>query len=147
MSSPFGPAIARKQDYALRFGWRWWIPYAAVMEHTQDSVPPTAPVQEKDIHCLGHLRWIFLLLDSLHRCGGERDKAGNRQLFYDDYVKLAMVYVWNPAITSIRDLQQAAALPKVAQALGIKPFSLGSFSESPRVFDHAGIPKPKVTRR
>ena len=87
------------------------------MEHTQDSVPPTPPVQEKDILCRGHLRRIFPLLDRLHRCGCDRAKAGNRQLFYDDYVKLALVYVWNPAITSRRDLQQAAALPKVACAM------------------------------
>jgi len=106
---------------------------ASVMEHNQ--VDATKPLQEKDIHCLGHLKRVFTLLDSLRQCGCQRDKAGNRQLFFDDYVKLMLVYIWNPAITSMRDLQQAAALPKVAKALGIKPFSIGSFSESVRVFD------------
>ena len=105
------------------------------MEHQPDDVNAAKPLQEKDILCLGHLKRALVLLDNLHRTGCQRDKAGNRQLFYDDYVKLMLVYVWNPAITSLRDLQQAAALPKVAKALGVKRFSLGSFSESVRVFD------------
>jgi len=105
------------------------------MEHTHagDSTPQA--VQEKDILCLGYLKRVFDLLDSLHTCGCERDKAGNRRLFYDHYVKLVLLYIWNPAIQSLRDLQQAASLPKVAKALGVKRFSLGSFSESVRVFD------------
>ncbi|MBC8105659.1 MAG: transposase [Anaerolineae bacterium] len=38
-------------------------------------------------------------------------------------------------IDSMRGLQQASALEKVAEALGVKRFSLGSFSESCRLFD------------
>jgi len=109
--------------------------YTAVTEHTNASGSLPQPVQAKDILCLGYLQRVFTLLDSLHDCGCERDKAGNRRLFYDDYVKLMLVYIWNPAITSLRDLQQAAALPKVAKALGVKPFSLGSFSESVTRFE------------
>jgi hypothetical protein len=46
-----------------------------------------------------------------------------------------LLYVWNPLIDSVRRLQEAADLQNVARTLGIKRFSLGSFSESPRVFD------------
>ena len=101
---------------------------AAVKEHKE-------PVKEKDILCLGHLKRAFALLDGLHDVGCRRDRAGNRELFFDGYVKLVLLHAWNPLIESLRDLQEAAALPKVAKALGVKRFSAGSFSESVRVFD------------
>jgi hypothetical protein len=92
-------------------------------------------LKEKDILCLGHLKRVFPLLDALKDVGCKRDKAGNRTLFFNDYLKLVLLYTWNPLIGSVRDLQQVAALPKVAKALGIKPFSAASFSESVRIFE------------
>ncbi len=94
-----------------------------------------ARLKEKDILCLGHLRRVFALLPTLRDVGCERDRAGNRQLHFDDYCKLVLLYTWNPLIQSLRDLQEVAELPKVAKALGIKRFSVGSFSESVRVFE------------
>jgi hypothetical protein len=93
------------------------------------------PLKETEIFCLGHLRRVFDLLDQLHDVGCQRDRAGNRELFFPDYCKLVLLYIWNPLIDSVRKLQEAAGLEKVAKALGIGRFSLGSFSESPRVFD------------
>lgn len=91
---------------------------------------------EKDIRCLGHLKRVFPLLEKLHDVGCGRDKAGpGAPGFFDDYVKLFLLYTWNPLIESVHDLQQAAALPNVAKALGVRRFSAGSFSESVRVFD------------
>jgi hypothetical protein len=101
---------------------------AAVTEHKQ-------PLAEKDILCLGHLKRVFDLLDGLAEVGCERDTAGNRELFFNDYCKLVLLHVWNPVIDSLRRLQEATGLDNVAKALGVKRFSLGSFSESPRVFD------------
>lgn len=98
------------------------------MEHAEG-------IKESGVHCLGHLRRVFPLLDRLHDIGCKRDRAHNRELHFDDYVKLMMLYIWNPAIQSIRDLQQAVSLPTVAKALGVKSFSVGSFSESVRVFE------------
>ncbi len=94
-----------------------------------------ARLKEKEILCLGHLRRVFALLPTLRDVGCERDRAGNRQLHFDDYCKLVLLYTWNPLIQSLRDLQEVAELPKVAKALGIKRFSVGSFSESVRVFE------------
>jgi hypothetical protein len=94
-----------------------------------------APLSEKDIVCLGHLKRVFALLDDLRDVGCERDRAGNRRLFFDQYVKLVLLYAWNPAIESLRDLQQAVGLPHVAKALGVTRFSAGSFSESVRLFE------------
>ena len=96
---------------------------------------PNAPLREKDIVCLGHLKRVLPLLEKLHGVGCVRDKAGNRELFFDDYCKLVLLYVWNPLIDSVRTLQQACGLSNVAKALGVKRFSLGSFSEAPAVFD------------
>lgn len=90
---------------------------------------------DKDIVCLGHLRRVFPLLDRLHEVGCDRDKAGNRQLHFDDYCKLVLLYTWNPLIDSMATLQKVVGLKSVSKALGVKGFSAGSFSESPRVFE------------
>ena len=107
--------------------------------------PAPVPLTEKDILCLGHLRRVFPLLDRLHDVGCDRDSAGNRELFFSDYCKLMLVYIWNPLIDSVRRLQEASTLANVAKALGIKRFSLGSFSEAPRVFDPDQL-KPRIDR-
>lgn len=93
------------------------------------------PLTQKDILCLGHLQRAFDLLDRLHEVGCGRDKAGNRELFFDDYCKLVLLHTWNPLIESVQDLQQVLGLKNVAKALGVKRFSSGSFSESVRVFE------------
>ena len=83
------------------------------------------------------LRRVAELLSFLHDNGCDRDKAGNRELHFDDYVVLVLLYLFNPLIDSMRTLQKVADLPEVRERLGIKRFSLGSFSESCRVFDPA----------
>ena len=95
---------------------------------------PALELVEKDIS-LRMLMRVLPLLDKLHACGTERDTAGNRTLFFDDYAKLVLVYLFNPLIDSISMLQRAAALPKLARQLGIKDFSKPSFSEASAVFD------------
>ena len=100
------------------------------MEHADQE-----PLKEKDILCLGHLQRVFVLLDALQEVGTERDTACNRELFFNHYCKLVLLHIWNPLIGSLRQLQEAVAIKKVADALGVKRFSLGSFSEAPRVFD------------
>jgi hypothetical protein len=92
-------------------------------------------LQKKDIVGLGYLQRLFPLLEKLHDAGCARDKAGNRELHFDQYCKLVLLYIWNPVLGSIGGLQQALGLDSVAKAVGIKRFSAGSFSESPRVFD------------
>jgi hypothetical protein len=93
------------------------------------------PLRDKDVAYLGYLQRAFELLGPLREVGCARDRAGNRELHFDDYVKLVLLYTWNPLIQSVRDLQQVVGLPRVAKALGVKRFSAGSFSESVRVFE------------
>jgi hypothetical protein len=95
---------------------------------------PALELREKDIS-LRMLTRVMPLLDKLHASGTERDAAGNRTLFFDDYAKLVLAYLFNPLIDSISMLQRAAVLPKLARQLGIKDFSKPSFSEAPAVFD------------
>jgi hypothetical protein len=78
---------------------------------------------------------VLPLLDRLHEVGTERDSAGNRQLHYDQYVKLVLVCLSTPLIDSVATLQRAAETPQVAGKLGIPRFSRPSFSEAPAVFD------------
>jgi len=92
-------------------------------------------LQDKDVRGLKHFKRLLPLLERLHDVGCERDAAGNRRLFFDDYVKLMLLYMWNPLIGSMRALQKANAIDKVFKTLGIRPFSLGSFSEAPAVFE------------
>jgi len=81
----------------------------------------------------------FKLLDDLfqrlHTLGAERDKAGNRRLFFDQYAVLLLLYYFNPTVTTLRGVQQFTTLEKVQRLCGVKPTSLGSLSEAAQVFD------------
>src|SRR5689334_3085925 len=82
---------------------------------------------------LGHfkkLRKVAGLLSFLHHSGCGRDKAGNRQLHFDHYVLLVLLWMFNPMIDSLRTLLRVASLPDVQKKLGVRRCSLGSFSES-----------------
>jgi Transposase DDE domain len=93
------------------------------------------PVQLSDIEGLEYFDALMPLLASLREIGTERDRAGNRQLFFDQYICLLLLYFFSPTITSLRALQQASNLEAVQRRLGIRPTSLGSFSEAARLFD------------
>jgi hypothetical protein len=78
---------------------------------------------------------LLKLVARLHDVGAERDAAGNRELFYDRYVTLLLMYFCNPALQSLRSLQQATGWERTRKELGIERTSLGSLSEAARVFD------------
>ena len=92
-------------------------------------------IDPKQVQGLKRLRHILPLLACLHEVGCERDAAGNRELHFDEYVTLVLLWMFNPMLDSMRALQKASELEKVGEQLGVKRFSLGSFSESVRVFD------------
>ena len=70
-----------------------------------------------DIRGMKQLRRVAELLSFLHDVGCDRDKAGNRELHFDDYVLLVLLYLFNPMINSMRLLQQVADLPEVRKRL------------------------------
>jgi hypothetical protein len=92
-------------------------------------------VRDEDITGLKLFDKLVPLLKSLHDVGCERDKAGNRDLHYDQYCLLLLLFLFNPVVSSLRGLQQASELKKVQRKLGCKRASLGSLSESIAVFD------------
>lgn len=92
-------------------------------------------IDEKDIKGLKYFRHLMPLLERLQDCGTDRDRAGNRRLFFDQYFSLILMYFFNPIITSLRALQQASLLEKVQKRLGCLRTSLGSLSEAARIFD------------
>jgi hypothetical protein len=71
----------------------------------------------------------------LESVGVERDVAGNRKLLYSHYAGLVLLSLFNPAMQSVRGLADASKLRKVQKLIGNQKVSVGSFSESVRVFD------------
>jgi Transposase DDE domain len=104
----------------------------------QESVmaPPRKPkLKAEDVQGLKYLKAIEPLLAPLHKDATERDRAGNRRLFFDGYVGMLLLYFFTPILTSLRGIQQASELKKVQKRLGCARASLGSLSEASGLFD------------
>lgn len=92
-------------------------------------------IRESDVTGLKYFDRLAPLLARLHDDGCERDKAGNRELHYDQYCMLVLLFMFNPVVSSLRAIQQASELKKVQKKLGCSRASLGSLSESSRIFN------------
>ena len=88
-------------------------------------------IKENNIQKLSVLRSFKPLLNRLHT----HADCHNRQLHYDQYVSLLLLYFFNPTFTGLRSIQHASKLKNVQNKLGIKRTSLGSMSEASHVFD------------
>lgn len=92
-------------------------------------------LQAKDLQGFSYLDQLQPMLRRLHDNGV--DKSSNRELFFDQYVALLLLYFFNPIFTSLNGLQQATRLAKVQQLIGGGPFSLGALSAAQHAFDPA----------
>jgi DDE family transposase len=92
------------------------------------------PVRTAELVGFKYFRLLQEFLPRLHALGTQRDHAGNRALFYDQYMCLLLLYFFSPAIVSLRSLQQTTDLDKVQKLLGLRHVSLGSLSEATEVF-------------
>lgn len=92
-------------------------------------------IEESDITGLKFFDQLAPLLQRLHDDGCQRDRAGNRELHFDQYCMLILLYLFNPVVTSLRGIQQASELKKVQRKLKCPRASLGSLSEATSVFD------------
>jgi IS4 transposase len=101
--------------------------------------PRRQPVREADLRGFKYFQLLTPLLERLHDTGTARDKAGNRQFFFDQYAVLLLLYFFSPVLTSLRGLQQASGLDKVQRLFGIRRVSLGSLSEATGVFEAAAL--------
>ena len=99
------------------------------------AAPPREDIAEKDIAGLKYFDRLMPLLRQYHDAGTERDRAGNRKLFYDHYCVFILLFLFNPIVSSLRAIQRASELKKVQQKLGCPRVSLGSLSEATQVFD------------
>ncbi len=99
------------------------------------AAKPRIPIQDKDLKGLKYFKLLGSLLERLHEDGTARDHAGNRQLFYDQYACLLLLFFFNPVVKSLRGIQQASTLDKVQRLFGCNRVSRGSLSEASRVFD------------
>jgi hypothetical protein len=94
-------------------------------------------IKESELQGFKYFKAISGMLESLHKAGCQRDRAGNRKLHMDQYMSLLLLYMFNPICTSLRAVQQASELKKVQRKLGCPRASLGSLSEAATVFDSA----------
>jgi len=92
-------------------------------------------IRERDVQGVKYLDRVLPLLKRLHLAGCERDKAGNRELHMDQYCALILLFMFSPVVDSLRSIQRVSELRKVQRLLGCGRASLGSLSESARVFD------------
>lgn len=112
---------------------RWWV--LIVPQQTDTPEAAARPEVASPILGLKYFSLLDTLLHGLHDIGCGRDRAHNRKLHYDQYCMLVLLFLFNPAIKSLRCLQQASELKHVQRRLGCPRMSLGSFSESVAVFD------------
>jgi len=96
---------------------------------------PKDILRSGDVQGLKYLKKLLPLLSELHDVGCQRDRAGNRQLHYDQYCVLVLLFLFSPLVRSLRALQRASLLRKVQRKLGVARTSLGSLSEATDVFD------------
>jgi hypothetical protein len=96
---------------------------------------PAKPLKSRDIRGVKYLERLVPMLDALHEVGCDRDKAGNRRLFYDQYCLLVLLAMFNPVVRSLRSIQQVSELRNVQRKLGCERASLGALSEAVEVFD------------
>jgi hypothetical protein len=92
-------------------------------------------IKEADVTGLKYFDRLAPLLERLHGDACDRDKAGNRELHFDQYCMLILLYMFNPVVSSLRAIQQASELKKVQRKLGCKRAALGSLSEASQVFN------------
>ena len=104
-------------------------------KHDLDQGQGKQNFTEQDLEGFKYFDLLLPLLEELHEAGTERDRAGNRELFYDQYGSLILLYFFNPVVTSLRGIQHASGFRKVQRILKVSRSSLGSLSEAARVFD------------
>ena len=99
------------------------------------GAPKKPPIEEKDLQGFKHFKLLLPVLEKLHDHRCRRDRGHNRQLHYDQYIALLLLYFFNPIVTSLRGIQQSSELKKVQRILGCSRAALGSLSEASHLFE------------
>ena len=64
--------------------------------------PRKPPPEASQLQGFKYFALLCPLLDRSHEDGCGRDRAKNRQLFYDRYASLLLLYFFSPVLTSLR---------------------------------------------
>ena len=96
-------------------------------------------LEPEDVRRVPQLARLRELFAGLRGLGAERDRAHNRTLHYDDYCLLILLALFSPVEMSLRRIVEISSVDKVKRKLGISRTSLGSLSESGRLFDPAAL--------
>src|SRR2546430_4601067 len=91
-------------------------------------LPPS--LSEETLQGFKYFRLLGPLFDHLRLAATERDRAGNRRLFYDQYASLLFLYFFYPGVTSLRGLQHTTTLAQVQERLGVHPTPLRGLREA-----------------
>lgn len=59
-----------------------------------------------------YLKLLNRVLHKLHDMATQRDWAGNRQLHFDQYVSLLLLYFFSPSLTSLRAVRERLCIIK-----------------------------------
>ena len=88
-----------------------------------------APVPLQGGRLIGRISHV---LARLHGAGAERDRAGNRRLFYDQYVSLLLLYFFNPAIKSLRAYHESEILvpARVDPQTGYRSYTVDQLADA-----------------
>lgn len=87
---------------------------------------------------------LLPLLKPLHEVGCGRDSAGNRELHFDQYCLLVLLFLFNPIVSGLRAIEQISELEKVQKRLEIKRTSFASLSEAASSVFDAELLKPII---
>jgi Transposase DDE domain len=101
------------------------------------AAKPRPAISQNQLQGLKYFSLLLPLLEPLRSVATQRNSAGNRQFFCDQYVGLLLVYFFNSIVNSLRGLQQLSELERIQKLLGVLRVALGSLSEAARVFDAA----------
>jgi Transposase DDE domain len=95
----------------------------------------TTKIRSRDVQGLKYFKVLGGFLERLREVGTERDRANQRTLHMDLYCALLLLWLFSPIIDSLRGVQQASGFKKLQNKFGISQTSLGSLSETVRIFD------------
>lgn len=89
------------------------------------------PIRGKDLQGLKYIEKFLHLFERFHHVNAHH----NRELYFDQYITLILLYFFNPVLTSLRSIQQSSHIDKVKKAVGIKGVGLSTLSDAGNVFD------------
>ena len=108
--------------------WRWF--YSAMLTGSAHGGKFVAGDSLERLQGVQFLMRLDPLLQRLRQTGCERDRAGNRRLFFDDVCSLILLTFFNPSVKTLQDLSRSSRLSQVRKKLGCQSTSSASLSEA-----------------